>query len=177
MIQIADIRGIPVAFSWIVKSGMLPSIQKKQRNSAIHTMAFCALFSIADKFIHNHEPDHIASVIAERVDHMKHLQDVPRWFAEHAPEPDSWIFSRQITNIVNDIQWVRKGGSPILELSDALACSMRAYLSGHFHSARIEAVLFARKSPWDMRDLRNEAIGATVWGNYAMSVNLGSWPG
>lgn len=166
MAKIADRHDIPVAFSWIRKEGMLSQLGK-DRNNALHTMAFCALFSIADKFIAKWEPEHVASVIAERVDHMKHLEDVPSWFNEHDPDPESWIFGRSITNIVNDIQWARKGGSPILELADALAWSFRAFLSGHYYKDEIAKVLFNRKAPWDTRDIQSESIGATIWGSYA----------
>ncbi|WP_352997300.1 DUF3800 domain-containing protein [Mesorhizobium sp. M1273] len=161
MIEVCNFHAIPVAVSWMHKDATV-GIPTKNRNTYRHWSAFCACFVVVDKYIANNFPNEHASIKAESCDHMKKyldfaLADVRRI----SPKPDSWIYQRQITNIVDDIQFLRKGQAPLLQLADAYSWGFRAYMTAHPHTDELYPALFASKdSP--IPDRRSELIGTSI---------------
>jgi hypothetical protein len=156
---------VPVAVSWMKKDFAFTDEAPAERGKRIHWVVFCRCFVEADKWLSKTAPDEHASVKAENCDHMHHLLDdmvarVNVLAKEQPPGSESFIFGRQLTNIVDDIQFLKKGGSPLLQLADAFSWGVRACLVGHPRKAQIWTAL-AGDVPMSAL-IRDEAFGAVV---------------
>ncbi|WP_152522601.1 DUF3800 domain-containing protein [Sphingobium ummariense] len=174
MVEIVSKENIPVALSWIKKDECFKGLDKAEAAKRAHFFAFAGSIAVSDKFISNHYPDERASLVAEKCDHMMQtLGHIPFIFNDQEPDPDSWLFRRKITHIIGDeeIQYMTKRGSPLLQIADAMAWAFQQYLTNWRLAPKLYRPIFGDHDFAIREDLTRRPMGASVLGTLYSSLS------
>jgi hypothetical protein len=164
------VLGLPTVLTWFPNNFEIETTPKEERKKGTrylsvsefaHMSAFASALCVSDKFIADHCDNDIASVVAEDHEQMRTvLLQVPDFLKGW---PEDVPIMRELTNIINDIQFHRKKNAPFLQFADAASFCWRSYLSGYPSGDMFKVILYGDKEVTASMDYRTSKAGTAIF--------------